>query len=71
MALLTDTSRAHSGFAQRINDAVSRLANRYANYRLYRRTYEELASLSNAELDDLGISRYDIDRIARDSVYGA
>lgn len=38
------------------------------NYRLYRQTVKELSALSDRELSDLDISRWDIDRIARQSV---
>jgi uncharacterized protein YjiS (DUF1127 family) len=31
----------------------------------YDRTFKELSKLSNKELRDIGINRYDIDRIAR------
>lgn len=37
-------------------------------YRRYRRTVSELSRMSNRELNDLGISRCDIERIARESV---
>ncbi|MFT4151901.1 MAG: DUF1127 domain-containing protein [Paracoccaceae bacterium] len=39
-----------------------------ADYRLYRRTVEELNTLSDRELGDLSISRADITRIAREAV---
>lgn len=35
--------------------------------RIYRRTYNELSGLSDRDLADLGISRYDISRIASDA----
>lgn len=38
------------------------------NYRLYSRTVKELSALSDRELADLDISRWDIDRIAREAV---
>ncbi len=44
------------------------LIGRYRNWRRYRSTVRELERLSSRELDDLGISRGDIDRIARQSV---
>ncbi len=40
------------------------------NYRLYRQTVRELSNLSDRELSDLNISRWDIDRIAREAVQG-
>ncbi len=36
----------------------------YKKWRNYRRTVNELSSLSNRELDDLGISRGDIKYVA-------
>ncbi len=44
------------------------LFGRYRNWRRYRTTVHALEKLSSRELDDLGISRGDIDRIARQSV---
>ena len=35
-------------------------------WRRYRETVDELSRLSDRELADVGISRYDIDRTARD-----
>lgn len=37
----------------------------YRNWRRYRETVNELSRLSNRELNDLGISRYDIPFVAR------
>ncbi len=37
----------------------------FRKWKAYRRTFDELSRLSNRELADLGISRYDIPRIAR------
>lgn len=37
----------------------------YRNWRSYRNTVNELGRLSNRQLNDLGISRYEIDQIAR------
>jgi uncharacterized protein YjiS (DUF1127 family) len=36
----------------------------------YRETRDRLSELSDRELDDLGLTRWDIDRAARKSVYG-
>ena len=43
------------------------LINDFRRWRSYRRTVNELQGLSKRELDDLGISRADIPRVARDS----
>lgn len=53
------------------NGPFDRIATAWADWRLYRRTRDELAALSDRDLVDLGISRYDIDSIARSTVYGA
>jgi uncharacterized protein YjiS (DUF1127 family) len=37
----------------------------FRKWRNYRRTVSELSSLSNRELDDLGINRGDISAVAR------
>lgn len=44
------------------------IRDRYSRWQRYNRTVTELSSLSNRDLADLGISRADISRIARDSV---
>ena len=40
---------------------------RYSTWKRYTRTVQELESLSNRELTDLGISRVDIPRLAREA----
>jgi uncharacterized protein YjiS (DUF1127 family) len=49
---------------------LSWILSKIRNYRRYRETVEELSRLSDRELDDLGISRYEIESIARTSVHG-
>lgn len=44
------------------------LIKRYDRWRRYNQTLAELNGLSNRELADLGISRSDIDRVAREAV---
>ena len=41
------------------------LMNDFRRWRSYRRTVNELEALSKRDLDDLGISRHDIRRVAR------
>ena len=43
------------------------LKSRYSTWKRYARTLQELDSLSNRDLADLGISRADIPRLARES----
>ena len=42
------------------------LMQNYRRWRSYRRTVNELSGLTTRELNDLGISRHDIRRVARD-----
>jgi uncharacterized protein YjiS (DUF1127 family) len=44
---------------------VSWILSRIRNYLRYRETVEELSRLTDRELSDLGISRYDIEAVAR------
>ena len=52
-----------SGFFARIAKAI-------ADYRQYRATLEELQSLNDRELQDLGLSRHSVRDVAYESVYG-
>ncbi len=45
---------------------VTYLLSRLRAYLRYRETVRELSQLTDRELDDLGISRFQIDSIARD-----
>ena len=44
---------------------ISQILAAFQRWRLYRATVAELAQLSDRQLSDLGISRCDIDNIAR------
>ena len=44
------------------------LKSRYTTWKRYTRTLQELEALSSRELADLGISRADIPRLAREAV---
>jgi uncharacterized protein YjiS (DUF1127 family) len=46
------------------------LKTRYSSWQRYKRTVSELSHLSDRELADLGISRGDIMRLARETVQG-
>ncbi len=55
----------------------SRLAAAWASFKdaremnaKYRATVRELNKLSDIELDDIGVSRFDITRVAQQHVYG-
>jgi uncharacterized protein YjiS (DUF1127 family) len=45
-----------------------KIKNYYNNRKIYNRTVNELYGLSNKDLSDIGISRSDIYRIARESL---
>lgn len=49
---------------------LSQIIAAYRRWRLYRLTVTELATLSDRELSDLGISRSDIHAVARETVFG-
>jgi uncharacterized protein YjiS (DUF1127 family) len=60
------TTALQSGVA----GAFSRLADALARRRVYKRTQAELAALSTRELEDLGINRSMISRLAYEAAYG-
>ena len=51
-------------FADRTRSILTALKARRQQNRLYRQTMHELSRLSNRELADLGLNRYDIHRVA-------
>ncbi len=63
----------HGGFnlSDLIASFVERVKENRARAAEYSRTYRELQSLSNRELDDIGVRRCDIADIARDHAYCA
>ena len=46
---------------------INNLYNRYRRWRRYRETVRELENLSTHELNDLGINRGEITRLAREA----
>lgn len=73
MAFAHDTQRADQGasLTQRLGGLRADLADRISRYRLYRATVNELAQLSERELNDLGLSSSDITDVARRAAYKA
>ena len=49
---------------------IAFLRDAWSRYRVYRRTYAELDALTTRDLDDLGISRSMITRLAYEAAYG-
>lgn len=72
MTVLAQTRlRAVASVADLVVGFFRDLADAAAKRAAYRKTLSELRALGDRELDDLGLSRWDIDRVARQSVYGA
>ncbi len=70
MAYVANTAKtSHSENALR--GLFARISDRLARRRVYKRTYLELSNLSTRELDDLGISRAMITRLAFEAAYGS
>lgn len=69
MANTATYSRDGFGLSARLATFVSRVKAAYALRVEYNRTYAELQSLSDRELNDIGVRRCDIRDIARDHVY--
>ncbi len=59
--------RGESRDTSRFGHLMAALRRHLAVRRTYRRTYEELLALNDRELDDIGIARHDIRRIARET----
>jgi uncharacterized protein YjiS (DUF1127 family) len=63
----TGRSRGISGLVGWFDDVASKLSKSWAWYRDYQNTVRELRSLSEKELNDIGIARCDIATIAMQS----
>ena len=70
MAYIANTAKTAHG-ATALGGFVARISDRLARRRVYKRTYSELSNLSTRELDDLGISRSMITRLAFEAAYGS
>ncbi len=73
MTMTSDFAPAHgrrhgkSTLLAWFEDTTQKLADSLEWYRNYRDSAKELERLSDRELDDIGISRYDIPRVAAQS----
>lgn len=63
------TSRA-SGLVGRVAGTVDTIRTAWSRYRVYVRTYNDLNALTSRELQDLGIARSMISRLAYEAAYG-
>ena len=70
MAMATKIHAGGSGIALLVSSGLYGLMRRLDKRRTYRRTVAELSRLGDRELNDLGISRHDITRVARSAAYG-
>ena len=69
MAFLNETIRGTGPLAG-FRAALAGLVDGWTRYGDFRRTYNELNALSTRELQDLGISRSMITRLAHEAAYG-
>ena len=60
---------ASASILNRVQHAWDDVKVRYAKWQLFRATRDELMSLSNRELNDLGIARANIHSIAYETAY--
>ena len=70
MAYANDVRVSGNGFINALNGFRVAVAERFANYQVFRATVAELEVLSDRELSDMGISRSMIKRIAIEAAYG-
>ncbi len=69
MATISDI-RVAPGFFNLINVTLHAQIARYAQYRVYRKTLNELETLSDRELNDLGLSSLSLRDVAYEAAYG-
>ena len=53
-----------------LSSVIDAVTGRFAKYRTYRQTVNELSALSDRALADLGLSRSMIQSVARETAYG-
>jgi len=76
MAYLNQTNRsfgllsALDTVVAKVGAAVSDLAETWRRARIHRETYAQLDALSDRELEDIGLSRIMISRVAYEAAYG-
>ncbi len=63
-------TRRTNGRADRRAGLISRLADAWKRWRLFHRTRRELHQLTDRELDEMGLSRSMISRLAAETAYG-
>jgi uncharacterized protein YjiS (DUF1127 family) len=70
MTTFNITLPANFPFADRVSGFRANLADKIAKRKVFLTTLRELQALSDRDLTDLGLSRSDIQGIAREAAYG-
>ncbi len=70
MAYVNSTTMSRRGFFDRFSSVKDIVLTAIRQRRIYERTVAELNNLTDRELNDLGISRFSIPELARESAYG-
>lgn len=70
MALVQNISTIDSGIAGRVSALFAQVSDAWQRRRVYRQTLRELNALTSRELNDLGLNRSLITRVALEAAYG-
>jgi len=69
MAILDNVSLPTVNLYHILGTYKKALETKWKQYKIYRRTIKELSVLSNRELEDIGISRYELESITRKTCF--
>lgn len=69
MAVLDNVSTPHVNLVNYLGAYKKALDKKWNQYKMYRRTIKELEFLSDKELDDIGINRYNIRSYTRENCF--
>ncbi|WP_343079077.1 DUF1127 domain-containing protein [Ostreiculturibacter nitratireducens] len=70
MAYVNSAAPAAAGVRYQIQNLLEALSVRRRQYAVYRTTRAELEAMTDRDLSDIGLSRYDIEAVAREAAYG-
>ena len=71
MAHTSDTDIIGSSVLSKFTNLIDALTVRYSQYQTYNNTLRELESLSERELNDLGLNQHTLRAVAREAAYGS
>ena len=71
MAHTSDTDIIGSSVLSKFTNLIDALTVRYSQYQTYNNTLRELESLSERELNDLGLNQHALRAVAREAAYGS